>query len=225
MLKIPAASAAPVPPAHTSASARPSATARAALTIEASGVVRAAFTGSGAFAIETGESSTSTPAGSAPRLSAGPNSSTRTPRSAASAAPAATSPGPRSAPLQSTATTGCRSPGAAPCGRAGRQRPSRSGMLVIVLVIGCGRAHDLAPGVEAADRADPVGTAGVVALGAGVDRRSVDPVLGAPLGGAAVRLLFLWYRHRSEEGYQQPPVRYSSRSSRSFAQRGSGACS
>ena len=42
MLKVPAASAAPVPPAQTSAWARPSATARAAITIEASGVVRAA---------------------------------------------------------------------------------------------------------------------------------------------------------------------------------------
>ena len=61
MLKSPAASAAPVPPAHTSACARPSATARAACTIEASGVARAARAGSALLAIETGASITSTP--------------------------------------------------------------------------------------------------------------------------------------------------------------------
>ena len=71
MLKSPAASAAPVPPAQTSACARPSATARAACTIEASGVARAARTGSGLLAIETGASTTSTPAGSAPSCCGG----------------------------------------------------------------------------------------------------------------------------------------------------------
>ncbi len=62
-LNSPAASAAPVPPAHTSACALPSATARAACTIEASGVLRTALTGSALFAIETGASTTSTPRG------------------------------------------------------------------------------------------------------------------------------------------------------------------
>ena len=47
-----------MPPAHTSACALPSATARAACTIEASGVARAALTGSALFAIETGASTT-----------------------------------------------------------------------------------------------------------------------------------------------------------------------
>src|ERR1039458_4195471 len=79
MLNEPAARAAPVPPAQTSACARPSATARAAWTIDASGVVRAAFTGSSALAIDTGASTTSTPVGSSPSSAAGPNRSTRSP--------------------------------------------------------------------------------------------------------------------------------------------------
>src|SRR5581483_9852723 len=54
--------------------------------------------------METGASTTSTPAGTGPISPAGPNSSTPTPRSAAIAAPAATSVGPRSAPPASTAT-------------------------------------------------------------------------------------------------------------------------
>src|SRR5581483_5222105 len=54
--------------------------------------------------METGASTTSTPAGTGPISPAGPNSSTPTPRSAAIAAPAATSLGPRSAPPASTAT-------------------------------------------------------------------------------------------------------------------------
>jgi hypothetical protein len=67
-------------------------------------------------------------------------------------------------------------------------------VVVIVIVLGC-RGDDLPTGVEAAHGADPVGPAGAVALRAGVDRRRVDPVLGTPLGGAAVRLLFLGDRH------------------------------
>ena len=68
MLNRPAASAAPVEPPDTSASARPSATARAACTIEASGVERTARAGSGALAIETGASTTVTPSGRPPDL-------------------------------------------------------------------------------------------------------------------------------------------------------------
>jgi hypothetical protein len=104
-LKRPAANAAPVPPAQTSACARPSATARAACTIEACGIARTAAVGSGLLAIETGASTTSMPGAGAPIWPAGPNSSTRTPRAAASLAPAATSAAPKSAPLASTATT------------------------------------------------------------------------------------------------------------------------
>ncbi len=61
MLNVPAASAAPVEPAHTSACALPSATARVACTIEACGVERTAATGSAAFAIDTGASTTAHP--------------------------------------------------------------------------------------------------------------------------------------------------------------------
>jgi hypothetical protein len=60
MLKRPAASAVPVEPPATSASARPSATARAACTIEASGVERRRGAGSAALAMETGASTIST---------------------------------------------------------------------------------------------------------------------------------------------------------------------
>ncbi len=104
-LNRPAASAAPVPPAHTSACARPSPTAFAACTIDASGVARTALTGSALLATDTGASTNSTPSGTGPISRAGPNRSTRTPCSAARAAPAATSAGPRSAPFASTATT------------------------------------------------------------------------------------------------------------------------
>jgi hypothetical protein len=103
----PAASAAPVEPPETSASARPSATARTAWTIEDSGVERTARAGSAAFAIETGASTTATP-GAGSISAAGPNTSTRSPQhSAASAAPRATSTGPASAPLASSAIVGC----------------------------------------------------------------------------------------------------------------------
>src|ERR1700689_114171 len=105
-LNNPAATAAPVPPAHTNACALPSATARAACTIEDCGVLLAACTGSALLAIDTGAFTTSTPAGRFGISAAGPNSSTRAPCCAANAAPAATSAGPRSAPLASTATTG-----------------------------------------------------------------------------------------------------------------------
>ena len=89
----PAASAAPVEPPETSASARPSATACTACTIEASGVARTARAGSPAFAIETGASTTSSP-GAGSISAAGPKTSTRTPlREAASAPPRATSRG------------------------------------------------------------------------------------------------------------------------------------
>src|SRR5271155_5949064 len=161
-LNVPAASAAPVPPAHTRACALPSATALAALTIEASGVVRAALAGSELLAIDTGASTTSTPPGRSPSSSAGPNRITRTPRLAAIAAPAATSAGPRSAPLQSTATTGgCES--SAP---TGPPADATSPLLVIVLVIVAvapGR-HDLATRIRATYRTHPVGPARAVAL-------------------------------------------------------------
>ena len=65
MWKSPAASAVPVEPAATSASASPAATARAARTIEESGSWRVAATASAAFAIDTGESTISTPGGRA----------------------------------------------------------------------------------------------------------------------------------------------------------------
>src|SRR5207248_779521 len=72
MLNTPAATAAPVAPPHTRASASPAPTARAARTIDASGVERTAATGSGALAIETGASTTRTPSGTSPSSAAGP---------------------------------------------------------------------------------------------------------------------------------------------------------
>ena len=192
MLKSPAASAAPVPPAHTSACARPSATARAACTIEASGFARAARAGSGLLAIDSGASTSSTPAtevaisaggvsssaSAAPSSARGPNSSTRAPCCAASAAPAATSAGPRSAPLASTATTG-------------------GSVVVVVLLVMLDRDGDLATGVCAAHPAHPVRAARAVAARAHAQRGRGDFVLRAALGGAAVRLLLLGDCHRT----------------------------
>src|SRR5271167_4625567 len=145
MLNKPAASAAPVPPAHTNACARPCATARAAWTIEASGFARAALAGSGLLAIDSGASTTCTLAAGSPSSAAGPNRITRAPRLAAIAAPAATSAGPRSAPLQSTATTGWSEASA----RTGIPADATPALLVIVLVIvavAAGR-HDIATGI------------------------------------------------------------------------------
>src|SRR5579872_3420057 len=218
-LKIPAASAAPVPPAQTSACALPVATARAACTIEAEGVLRAAITGSAAFAIETGASTSSTPAGSSPSCAAGPNSSTRAPCSAASAAPAATSPGPRSAPLQSTATT-ARAPRS--CSAPVTSAAPLLVLGLVVLVGVRGLLDDLAACVGAAHRAHAVRPARAVALRARVHGRRGEPVLRATLGGAAVRLLFLGYGHRAPKPTSSARA-YSRRSSRNFDQRGSGA--
>src|SRR5271167_1702836 len=139
MLNKPAASAAPVPPAHTNACARPCATARAAWTIEASGFARAALAGSGLLAIDSGASTTCTLAAGSPSSAAGPNRITRAPRLAAIAAPAATSAGPRSAPLQSTATTGASGSSEL----ADDRKPPCSAsppLLVVVLVIVAVRA-------------------------------------------------------------------------------------
>jgi hypothetical protein len=83
------------------------ATERAAWTIDASGLLRNARTGSAAFAMDSGASTISmpgVPSTSDRSASPGPNRRIRIPPAAASAAPAATSAGPRSAPLASTAT-------------------------------------------------------------------------------------------------------------------------
>src|ERR1019366_5166914 len=77
-----------------------------------------------------------------------------------------------------------------------------------------------------ADRAHAMRTARAVALRACVERGRADLVLRAALGRAAVGLLFLGYRHRAQKATRvQAEVicAYSSFSSRSFAQRGSGA--
>src|SRR3984893_4483793 len=227
MLKVPAARAAPVPPAQTSAWALPSATALAACTIEASGVERAARTGSALLAIDTGASTTSTPEESSPSSPAGPKRIMRAPCTAAIAAPAATSDGPRSAPLQSTATVTaltCDGPGDGAEGEEAGSRAVLRVAVVVLVIVRAGRG-DLATGVGPADGTHPVRSARAMALRARVQRGNADLVLGAPLRGAAVRLLFLGNRHRRPEGYQPGGWllgRQSSFSSRSFAQRGSG---
>src|SRR3954465_8254700 len=171
MLNRPAASAAPVVPPATKASQSPSATAFAARTIEASGVWRTALAGSGALAIDTGASTTSTPSATSPIAPAGPNSTGVTPWAAAIAAPAAPSAGPRSAPLASTAMRMAR-------------------YLVVVLVAELG-GHDLAPAVGPAHRAHTMRAPRAVALRAVVERRRLELVLRAALVRAAVRLLLL----------------------------------
>ena len=133
-LNSPAANAAPVPPAQTSACARPSPRARAACTIEACGVDRTARAGSGLLATDTGRVDQLDAVWHAADLSGwAEQQHARSLAAAASAAPAATSAGPRSAPLASTATTGAhRGPTHPPsarrpltphrCDRRGRDR-------------------------------------------------------------------------------------------------------
>src|SRR5438067_6178593 len=221
-LKRDAASAAPVPPAHTSACARPSATAFAACTIEACGWALTAPAGSGLLAIETGASTTSTREDGAPSASAGPNRSECTPCSAARAAPAATSAAPNSAPLQSTATTVAGASSAAASDEEGGASGATPVLLVVVLVIAGARVrcHDLAAGVGAAHRAHPVRAPRAVTARARIQCRGADLVLGAALGGPAVRLLFLGDGHRGGKATSRERS-YFSLSSRSLAQRGS----
>ena len=223
MLNEPAASAAPVPPAHTSACALPSATARAACTIEASGVVRAALTGSGLLAIETGASTISTPPCSSPSCAAGPNRITRAPCAAAIAAPAATSAGPRSAPLQSTATTGgCElsaGTGEDGCPRTPRPRYSSScscSWLCPAAPRPRGPRRSRTPDTPGGACAD-CGTAGTRSARAG---RSCAARVAWRCGCGTA---FSWGLPSRAEGYQPAGERalLPSFSSRSFAQRGS----
>ena len=125
-----AASAAPVGPVVTSASARPSPRACAARTIEAVDFERAAWAGSSKFVMSSGASTTSTRGADSPsaaRISAaGPNSRQRVPREAASVAAAVTSARPRSAPSASTATVATGPPRSRPQRPPGARRSSRT---------------------------------------------------------------------------------------------------
>src|ERR1700730_17077237 len=191
----------------------PAASAAAACTIDASGVARTALAGSALLAMDTGASTTCTSGGSSPSSAAGPNRITRAPCPAAIAAPAATSVGPRSAPLQSTATVtaaGCR--GSWDCASgAGATSALLVAVLVLVIVIVRSGHRDLATGVGATDGTHPVRSARAVALGTRVQRGRTDLVLGAPLRGPAVRLLFLGNRHR--EARRLPARRLPTRAS------------
>jgi hypothetical protein len=71
--------------------------------------------------------------------------------------------------------------------------------VLVIVIVRPGR-HDLAARVAAAHRADPMRAPRAVALRARVQRRRTDLVLRTPLGGAAVRLLFLGDGHRREKG-------------------------
>ncbi len=108
-----AAIVAPVLPAPTIASARPSRTASAARTIDESFFARTAAAGSSSIAMISAASSSSTRAGARPSgrwvrtASAGPTSSTSTSQaSTARSAPATIAAGARSPPIASIAITG-----------------------------------------------------------------------------------------------------------------------
>ncbi len=181
MLNRPAASAAPVPPAHTSACARPSATARAACTIEASGCARAARAGSGLLAIDTGASMTSTPAGCSLDLRGGAEQQHARP------------------PLRRERRARrdlCRSEVGAVGVDRDDHRLTRRGRAPPPRVFD--RCGDLAARVGAAHRAHPVRAARAVAARAHAQRGRRDLVLRAALGGAAVRLLLLGDGHGPE---------------------------
>ena len=201
MLNIPAASAAPVPPAHTSALRAPSATARAACTIEASGSCAPPSTGSAALAIETGASTTSTPAGSSPSSLARPEQQharalLRRP------APRRRRPRPARGRRRCSRPRRPASPAASSCGRPPSAegpigRPRRSGVsvvVVIVLVVVPGLRDDLAARVGAAHRAHPVRPAGAVALRAGVDRRARRSCAGRAAWRCGCATAFSWVR-------------------------------
>jgi hypothetical protein len=97
--------------------------------------------------------------------------------------------------LQSTATVGTPDWSGSRCGGEGEAPGDTSALLVGVLVIVRSRHGDLAPGVGAACGTHPMRPARAVALGTHVQGRRPDLVLGAPLRGPAVRLLFLGNRH------------------------------
>src|SRR5437588_6712670 len=200
MLNSPAASAAPVPPAHTSACAAPDATARAACTIEASGLLRAASAGSELLAIETGASTISSVSEGSPSCARGPNRITRAPPATAIAAPAATSAGPRSAPLQSTATTGAEKEAVPGDTRV------LAGVGLVVRLVGASGNH-LAAGIGPAHRTHAMRPARAVTARALVQRGRRYAVLRAALGGAAVRLLFLGDGHRPRKASSPPAAR------------------
>ena len=183
MLNVPAASAAPVPPAQTSACARPSATARAACTIDACGRrARRARPGPRPWRSRPARRSTSTPARQLAQLPAGPNRSTRAPwlrpRSPRR---------PRPRPVPGRRRCSRRPPPvvAPPAAqRTRRARPLASrplGVVVLVIVIVRARRHDLTARVGAAHRAHPVRAARAVALRARV-------TAGAPILCCARRL-------------------------------------
>jgi hypothetical protein len=101
MCRRPAASIAPVLPAETTASARPSPTSRLATTSELSGLPRTASAGFSSIPIRSGASTSSRPCVSRP---GGPTSTGSRPGECASSAPATISSGARSPPIASTAT-------------------------------------------------------------------------------------------------------------------------
>ena len=182
-----AASAVPVEPPETSASARPSATAATAATIEASGLARTARAGSSALAIETGASIDLDALGHLADLGRGPEQQHA------------------HAVLGHRGGSAARDLGGAVVGPV---RVNRDGDRVGHRPLASDRGRDrarrlprhLAPVVEAAVRAHAVRTARRVALRAAVQRRRGDLVLRAALGGARMRLLLLGDGHGGREG-------------------------
>ena len=152
-----AASIAPVFPAETTASARPSATARQAATSDESGFARTASAGVSPISITPLVSTSSSPPASRP---AAPNRIGAIASDAASRAPATISSGPRSAPIASTA------------------------MRITGLRRGNAQRLDLAPVVRLAVRADAVRQLRLMADRALVDARRLDPVLRPALVAA-----------------------------------------
>src|SRR3954447_11360859 len=166
-----AAIKAPVGPADTTPSARPSFTARVAWTNDASSRARTARAGSSSFVMATGASTTSSPP---PISAAGPKIVTGTPDSRP---PCATVAAPLSAPFASSAITAA----------------------ALFVELGSRLCDYLATLVVAAVRAHPVGQLLLVALGARVRAAERELVLRAALVGARVRLLLLRDGHRPRQ--------------------------
>lgn len=71
--------------------------------------------------------------------------------------------------------------------------------MLVIVIVRAGR-DDLAARVGTAHRANPMRPARAVALRARIQRGRADLVLRTPLGGTAMRLLFLGDGHRREKG-------------------------
>jgi hypothetical protein len=188
---------APVGPALTTASDLPSAVSRAASTTDACSRERTAATGSSSLEIASGAGTIwATPSRGASSTGS-PKTRSAMPSEAAARAPSIKTSIPRSTPLPSSATTTSR-----------RLLRFASGAATVWVLLRGGGAEilgsllrdDLAPGVGAARRADPVRKARAVAAGAAVESRRRHGMGRTPLVAPGAGSSLLRDGHKGEDG-------------------------